>query len=376
MPTDTSWNFHLPTRIHFGWNTLPEVGTAARETGATRVFAMVGRSFLARIGGEAGLAELLKPLATTVFAEVEENPSIATVDAAAARCRAAGAQAIVAIGGGSVLDAAKGVALLATNDGSIGDYLDRLRTPSRRGLPLIAAPTTAGTGSEVTPFAVVTDPVKNTKPAIAYPQSLPDVAVVDPELTVGMPKEIAVSTGLDAFTQSMEGFWSTRATEMTRALSFRSIVLLWRSLAPACLDRDRAAIEKVALGSVIGGAQMGVIGNTALHPLSYPLTLGHGLRHGLACAVYLPAFLRHNAPALGPWFDDLAAVLGMRGAEHFADELTGWMERLGAPTRLSQVGVTRAELPEIVRTGVGGSTAANPRPLTPDDILKVLDGML
>ncbi|WP_165498082.1 iron-containing alcohol dehydrogenase [Siculibacillus lacustris] len=376
MPATTSWNFHLPTRIHFGWNRLAEVGGLARETGATRVFAMVGRSFLARVGGEAGVVELLAPLAVTIFAEVEENPSIATVDGAAALCRASGAGVIVAIGGGSVLDAAKGVALLQTNDGSIRDYLDQVKKPTRRGLPLIAVPTTAGTGSEVTPFAVITNPEKNTKPAIAFPQSFPDHALVDPELTVGMPREIAVSTGLDAFTQSLEGFWSTRATEMTRAMSFRSIVLLWRHLEAACLDGDRAAIEQVALGSVIGGAQMGIIGNTALHPLSYPLTLGHSLRHGLACVIYAPAFLRFNAPALGPWFDDLAAVLGVSGPEHFADALTAKMERLGAPTRLSQIGVVRAELPEIVRTGVGGSTAANPRPLTPDDILKVLEGML
>jgi alcohol dehydrogenase len=372
----SNWNFHLPTRIHFGWNRLSEVGALARATGATHVFAMVGRSFLARVGGEAAVVDLLKPLAVTIFAEVEENPSIATVEAAAARCRAAGAGAIVAIGGGSVLDAAKAVSLLQTNEGSIRDYLDQVRKPARRGLPLIAVPTTAGTGSEVTPFAVITNPEKNTKPAIAFPESYPDHAVVDPELTVGMPQEIAVSTGLDAFTQSLEGFWSTRATEMTRSMSFRSIVLLWRNLEAACLDKDRDAIERVALGSVVGGAQMGIIGNTALHPLSYPLTLGYGLRHGLACAIWVPAFLRFNAPVLGSWFDDLAAVLGVRGPEHFADVFTAKMERLGAPTRLSQLGVDAAALPEIVRTGVGGSTAANPRPLGPDDILKVIEGVL
>jgi alcohol dehydrogenase class IV len=376
MSVQSNWDFHLPTRIRFGWNRWPEVNDIAAAAGARRVFAVAGHSFLAKLGGAGALADRLKPLDVTVFADVEENPTIATVDRAAGACRASGADIVLAIGGGSVLDAAKAMALLQTNDGSIRDYLDQTRKPARRGLPLIAVPTTAGTGSEVTPFAVITNKEKNAKPAIAYPECFPDHAVVDPALTLSMPKDVAVSTGLDALTQAMEGFWSTRATDMTRAMSFRAIVLVYRHLEAACRDKDRAAVENVALGSVIGGAQMAIIGNTALHPLSYPLTLDYGLRHGLACVIYLPAFLRFNAPALGPWFDDLATVLGLKGAAHFADELAGKMERLGAPTRLSALGVDRAALPKIVDNGIGRSTAFNPRTLSRDDMLAVLDGML
>lgn len=376
MTLPSNWDIHLPTRIHFGWNRLAELAGITASTGARHVFAMVGRSFLAKIGGSEGLATLLGPLEVTVFAEIEENPSITTVDAATAACRACGADAVVAIGGGSVLDAAKCVALLQTNDGTIRDYLEQSRRPARRGLPLIAVPTTAGTGSEVTPFAVITDPQKNTKPAISYPETFPDHAIVDPELTLSMPQAVAVSTGLDAFTQALEGFWSTRANDMTRALAFRAIVLIYRNIEAACLDKDRDAVEQVTLGSVIGGSQMALVGNTALHPLSYPLTLDYGLRHGLACVIYAPAFLRYNRPALGPWFDDLLTVLGFADVEQFAADLTAKMIRLGAPTRLSELGVERAAIPAIVKAGVGRSTAANPRALTDADLIGILETMI
>ena len=249
MSASADWNFHLPTRILFGWNRWRETSAIACAMEAQRAFVMVGKSFLAKVGGVSGLEAALKPLAITVFAEIEENPSIATVETAAAACRKVGAELLVAIGGGSVIDAAKAVSLLQTNEGSIREYLDAQRKPARRGLPLIAVPTTAGTGSEVTPYAVITNPEKHTKPSIGFPESFPDCAIVDPELTLSMPRAVAVSSGLDAFTQAMEGFWSLRATEMTRAMSFRAIVLLYRNLEAACLTQERTAVEKVAAGS-------------------------------------------------------------------------------------------------------------------------------
>jgi alcohol dehydrogenase len=375
MTTGSNWDFSLPTKIHFGWDRISTLSAIVSGLSGRHVFAMIGRSFLNRVG-EAGLKELLGPVELTIFSDVEENPSIDTVDTAAGRCRESGADVIVAIGGGSVLDAAKCVALLQKNEGSVHDYLYQVRKPQRRGLPLIAVPTTAGTGSEVTPFAVITDPDKNTKPAISYPETFPDHAIVDPGLTISMPTEVAVSTGLDAMTQALEGFWSTRATEMTRSMAFRAIMLIYRNIEAACLDKDRDAIEKVTLGSVIGGTQMAMIGNTALHPLSYPLTLDYHLRHGLACAIYVPAFLRYNAPELGFWFDDLLGALGFDTVEKFAAGFAAKMERLGAPTRLSVLGIDRDAIPRIVMNGVGRSTAFNPRPLSEAVMIEILETML
>jgi alcohol dehydrogenase len=370
------WNFHLPTRILFGWGRAAEAPAAIARSGARRVFVMAGKSYLAHHGGAAALAAWLAPAEVTLFADTEENPSIATVDKSADLCRAAGAEAVLAIGGGSVLDAAKVVSLLQRNPGSIRDYLDGKRKVTAKGLFTVALPTTSGTGSEVTPFSVITYPEKHAKPAINCPENFPDLAIVDPELTLTMPTEVAVSTGLDALDQAIEGFWSRRATDVSRSMSFRAIVTAWRNLERACVDKDRTAVTAMASASVVCGVQMAMVGNTAIHPLSYPITLDHGLRHGLACALFLPAFLRYNAPSLDDDFRDLLAVLGFASAEKFADALETLMRRLGAPTRLGEVGVKSDDLPAIARRGIGGSTSANPRDVGEADIIEICRGIM
>ncbi|CAH2602062.1 Alcohol dehydrogenase [Rhodovastum atsumiense] len=375
MPA-SNWDFHLPTRVRFGWGRAAEAAEALRAQGATRVFVMAGRSYLKHQGGAEALAARLAPAAVTLFAETEENPSIATVDTAARLCAQSGAQAVLAIGGGSVLDAAKVVALLQKNEGSVRDYLDGVRKITAKGLFTVAVPTTSGTGSEVTPFSVITNPEKQSKPAIACPENFPDLAIVDPELTLTMPQPVAASTGLDALTQVIEGFWSTRATDISRALAFRAIVTIWRNLERACQDKDHDAVAAMASASCIGGVQMAMVGNTAIHPLSYPITLDHGVRHGFACALFLPAFLRFNAPVLDSAFADLLGVLGFSRAEAFADALEALMQRLGAPTRLGAVGVTEAMLPAIAARGIGRSTPANPRPVEAAEIVTICRGIL
>ena len=375
MPVN-DWNFHLPTRIQFGWGRAAEAPAVIAKTGARRVFVMAGKSYLAGHGGPAALKAWLAPAEVALFADTEENPSIATVDKATRLCREAGAEAVLAIGGGSVLDAAKVVSLLQRNEGSVRDYLDGTRKVSKKGLFTVAMPTTSGTGSEVTPYSVITNPEKNAKPAINCPENFPDVAIVDPELTLSMPTEVAVSTGLDALDQAIEGFWSKRANDMSRAMSARAIVTAWRNLERACVDKDKAAVTAMASASLVCGVQMAMVGNTAIHPLSYPITLDHGVRHGLACALFLPAFLRFNAPVLDGDFKDLLSVLGFASAEKFADALEALMGRLGAPTRLGAVGVTIDELPMIAKRGIGGSTPANPREVGEAEIIEICRGMM
>lgn len=372
----SDWDFHLPTRVHFGWGRYPEAARLIGETGASRVFVMAGRSFLKHNGGVEALSALLKPAKVTLFDETEENPSIATVDRAAAICAEAGCQAVLAIGGGSVIDAAKAVAMLQRNPGSIADYLRQIRTCSLKGLFTVAVPTTSGTGSEVTPYSVITDSERQAKPAISFPQNFPDHAVVDPRLTVSMPKDIAVSTGLDALTQALEGFWSIRANAISRSMAAKAIVLIHRNLEAACVDKDKAAVEAVAAASNICGIQMAMVGNTAIHPLSYPFTIDHGVRHGLACAMFVPAFLRFNAPVLDGDFSDLLSLLRLPSAEALADELEAMMERLGAPTHIGPLGVTSADFDDIVLRGVGRSTEWNPRKVGREEIVSILEGML
>lgn len=371
-----SWNFYMPTRIRFGWGRLAEIRQGVDELGGKRVFLVTGNKSARQHGVLERVAEALKGLVLETYAEIEENPSIETVDRGAKRCQEAACDLVIALGGGSALDAGKAIAMLQKNPGSIREYLDQERVCTTKGLPLIAIPTTSGTGSEVTPFTVITHREKRAKPAIAPPQNFPDVALVDPELTLTTPFDVAASTGLDALCQAIEGFWSTQSNPVTRSLAFQAILLAMNHLESACLQKDQVSVTQMALASHLTGIEMSNIGNTAIHPLSYPVTLDYGVSHGFACALFLPAMIRYNAQAIETRFRDLLRILDVRSVEAFADRVEALMEKLKAPRSLGELGVKEEAVADIVKRGMGRSTAWNPRPLTEEDLVHLCKGLL
>jgi len=371
-----NWGFYMPTRIHFGWGELEQISQIVNGFNAKKIFLVTGKRSAKESGTLDKLTGYLKDISLEVFAEVEENPSIETVDRGAARCKESGCDLVIGLGGGSPLDAAKAVAMLQKNPGSIREYLDQERTCQVKGLPMIAITTTSGTGSEVTPFSVITHKEKKAKPAIAPPQLFPDVALVDPELTMSMPAKVAASTGLDALCQAMEGFWSTRANPVTRALAFQGITLAMRNLESTCKNKDKKSVINMALASHLTGIQMSNIANTAIHPLSYPFTMDYDIPHGFACAIFLPAFIRFNAPNIRENFGDLLRVLELPSIEAFVDAVDSLMDKVGAPKRLSEFGVKAEEIPGMVKRGIGRSTAWNPRPVSEEEIVQLCQSIL
>jgi len=371
-----NWGFYMPTRIRFGWGRFQEIRQIVDELNGKRIFLVTGKRFARESGILDKISDYLKGLTLEVFAEVEENPSIETVDRGAATCREGECDLVVALGGGSAMDAGKAIAMLQRNPGSIREYLDQERACQAKGLPFIAIPTTSGTGSEVTPFIVITHKAKNAKPAIAPPQMFPDVALVDPELTMNMPLKVAASTGLDVLCQAVEGFWSTQANPLTRSLAFQAIKIAMENLESACLRKDRESVVNMALASHLTGIEMSNIGNTSIHPLSYPITLDYGVPHGFACAILLPAVIRFNGQAIEDRFRDLLRILNISSVEAFADRIESMMEKLAAPRRLNEVGVKLEDIPNIARRGVGRSTGWNPRPMTEEDIVQLCKTIL
>jgi alcohol dehydrogenase len=366
----------MPTRIRFGWGRFQEIRQVVDELNGKRIFLVTGRRFAKEHGVLDKLSDYLKGLTLEVFAEVEENPSIETVDRGAAKCRNSRCDLVIALGGGSALDAGKAIAMLQINPGTIREYLDQERVCEAKGLTLVAVPTTSGTGSEVTPFTVITNKAKRAKPAIAPSQIFPDIALVDPELTMSMSSKVAASTGLDALCQAVEGFWSTQGNSVTRSLAFQAIKLAMENLESACLKKDKESVINMALASHLTGIEMSNIGNTSIHPLSYPITLDYGVPHGFACAIFLPAVIRYNGGAIEDRFRDLLPVLGMPNVEALADRVDSLMEKLEAPRRLSEVGVKPEDLPNIAKRGMGRSTAWNPRPMTEEDIVQLCKTIL
>jgi len=370
------FKFYMPTRIRFGWGSFQEIRQIVDELKGKRIFLVTGRNFAKKYSLLDKLSNYLKGLTLVVFAEIEENPSIETVDRGAEQCRKSQCDLIISLGGGSGLDAGKAIAMLQRNPGSIREYLDQERACQTKGLPIITIPTTSGTGSEVTPFSVITHKAKKAKPAIAPPQNFPDFALVDPELTMSMPFEVAVSTGLDALCQAVEGFWSTQANPVTRSLAFQAIQLAMENLESACLRKDQESVVNMALASHLTGIEMSNVGNTSIHPLSYPITLDYGVAHGFACAIFLPAVIRFNAQSMENRFKDLLHILNLPSGDAFADKIDSLMKRLKAPRRLSEVGVKAEAIPEIAKRGMGRSTAWNPRPMTEEDIIQICKTIL
>ena len=370
------WKFYMPTRIRFGWGRFREIRQVVDELNGKRIFLVTGKQFAKKYGMLDKLSDYLKELALEIFAEIEENPSIETVDRGAVKCKEATPDLVIGLGGGSAMDGGKAIAMLQKNPGSIREYLDQERVCQTKGLPVITIPTTSGTGGEVTPFTVIFHPAKKAKPAIAPPENFPDVALVDPELAMTMPFEVAASTGLDALCQAVEGFWSTQANPVTRSLAFQAIKLAMENLESACFEKNKDSVTNMALASHLTGIEMSNIGNTSIHPLSYPITIDYGVPHGFACAILLPEVIRFNASAIKDRFRDLLTLLNLPSVEAFADKVDSLMEKLKAPRRLSELGVKEKDFPGIAKRGMGRSTTWNPRPMTEEDIIQICKTIL
>ncbi len=383
--TATSFEFATATRIVFGAGTLRDVAPAAA--------AMESRALVVTGGDAERAAPLLDGLraagvAHEVFAQAGE-PTIESVDQAVRAARKAGCGIVIGMGGGSALDTAKAVAALLPGEVELMDHLEvigRGRPLGARPAPCIAVPTTAGTGSEVTRNAVLASPEHGLKVSLRSPMMLPDLAVVDPELTLSLPAAITASTGLDALTQLIEPFLSRRANPMTDGFCREGIPRAARSLARACRSPEHLdARGDMAMASLLGGLALAGAGLGAVHGLASPLGGQLGMPHGAVCAALLPVVLEVNLaalrarapghPSLGR-FDELAVLLTgdpeARAADG-VDWIRGLCAELAVPG-LSEFGLTRNSFATVARQAQGASSMkANPIPLDDAELLRILE---
>ncbi len=392
----TPARFELTTapRIVFGRGQLASLGELAAGYGA-RVGLIAG-AHLARSGALAEARLLLERRGLAVEVLVAHGePEVADVDQAAERLRAFGADAVVGLGGGSVLDLSKAAAGVASNGGSVREYLEGVgqgRAVKRPALPLIAAPTTAGTGSEVTRNAVVSSRAEGFKKSIRSPLLLPAVALVDPALTDSAPPEQTAASGLDALTQLIEPYVSLRAMPVTDALALRGIRLAARALPRAFADgADRGARDDLALASLLGGLCLSNAGLGAVHGIAAAVGALCGVGHGLSCAALLAPAMEANLMALeardpaGPALARYAALGPVLCGRELAspaearrsavEAVRSLVAALKVP-RLGELGVSEAQLPSLVKESRGSSMKANPIVLTDDEIRAALRAAL
>ena len=383
-----NFEFTAPQRVIFGPGALRQVGALA---------AGFGRRALAVTGRDAGRADpLLAQLRghgveATVF-PVDGEPTTVLASAGAAQAVGLEVDLVVAFGGGSPLDAAKAIAALATNGGQPLDYMEvvgRGQPLAKPSLPLIAIPTTAGTGSEATRNAVLTSPEHGVKASMRSVSMVPRVAVVDPELTWGMPPALTASTGLDALTQLIEPFTCNRTNPLVDALCRDGIARVARSLRRAWANgRDASAREDMALASLFGGFALANAGLGAVHGFSGVIGGTFRAPHGAVCAALLPHVMAVNRRALrerspdsflAARYDEVARLLTGDPAATAAAGVA-WVAQLvrdlGVPP-LAACGVKAEHVPAIVgRAAVASGTKANPVALTAAELAEILERAL
>lgn len=302
------YRYYAPTEVRFGAGSIALLPELTADLKASKPLIVTGSASARRTGL---LDTLLKLLPTaSVFEGVEENPSNTTCDAGAATCREQGCDLIIAVGGGSPLDAAKAIAMLATNEGNCADFYGYEQYPNP-ALPLIAIPTTAGTGSECTQYAIITDKQQNAKFNLSGRDLFPKYAVLDPELTYSLPRNVTLATGLDALSQGMEGYVALNSTPPGDALALEVCRLVYRWLPVAVEEpKNLEARSGMLHAAMLSGMVIAQSGTTLVHGAGYALTTQFGVAHGVANALLLPPLFEHNARHLPEKVAALAGVLG------------------------------------------------------------------
>lgn len=306
----SAFGFDLPTEVVFGEDTFDCLGEYSGNIGK-RPFLVTGKHS-ARAAGYLGRALAQLPGAV-LFDRVEENPTTTQCEEAAEICRARDCDHVIALGGGSPMDAAKAIAVLARNPAPASQYFGVERY-TEAPLPLIAVPTTAGTGSEVTQYAVLVNVEERNKRTITGPALFPAVAILDPLLTLSLPRNVTIATGLDALSQAMEGIVSTHSTAASdvQALECCGLVRAWLPIA-ANEPGNREARARMLHAAMLSGAVIAQTGTTLVHGMGYYLTLEFGIAHGLANALLLAPVFRWNARHLPDRVAEIAAALGHPG---------------------------------------------------------------
>ena len=320
-----------------------------------------------------------------IYDGIKPNPTIENVTAGVDACKAAGADVIVAVGGGSPIDTSKAIATIITNP-EFADVrsLEGLAPTKNPCLPIIAVTTTSGTAAEVTINYVITDVEKNRKFVCVDPHDIPIVAIIDPDMSASMPTGLCAATGMDALVHAVEGYITKGAWELTDMLHLKAIEIIGRSLRSAVAG-DYTGREAMSVGQYIAGMGFSNVGLGIVHSMAHPLSAVYDIPHGKACAMLLTAVLKFNAPETGEKYREIARVMGVADVDAMDQEtyrqaaidvIQKLADDVGIPKSLSEAGVKREDIPFLAESAFNDAcTPGNPRDVTVDEIIGIYESI-
>ena len=366
---------------YFGAGARRMLADEFRGRGYVRAFVVTDKDLI-RFGVAGKVTGVLDEagIAYEIFSDLKPNPTVKNVQAGVEAFRRSGADAIVAIGGGSAMDTAKAVGIIAANP-AFGDVvsLEGMAPTANRSVPVFALPTTAGTAAEVTINYVITDEANTKKMVCVDPKDIPAVAIIDAELMAAMPRGLTAATGMDALTHAIEGYITKGAWTLTDMFELKAVELIARWL-PAAVENgaDTEAREGMAVAQYIAGMGFSNVGLGLVHGMAHPLGAFYDIPHGVANALLLPYVMQYNMESSLVKFGDVARAMGVdtagmdtrQAAQAAVDAVRELDVRVGIPQRLSSLGVREEDLPRLAASALADvCTPGNPRDTSAEEIL-------
>ena len=372
---------------YFGKGAISNVATEVKARGLKKVLLVTDKDLVKfnvatkvmKVMDDAGIPY-------TVYDDIKANPTIENVQTGVEICKKEGADCIVAVGGGSVIDTSKAIGIIMTNP-EFADVrsLEGVADTKKPCLPIIAISTTSGTAAEVTINYVITDVEKSRKFVCVDPHDIPLVAVIDADMMSSMPKSLTAATGMDALTHAIEGYITKGAWEMTDMFHLKAIELISRSLRKAC-ENDPQGRADMALGQYIAGMGFSNVGLGIVHSMAHPLGAVYDTPHGVANAIILPTVMEYNAEATGEKYRDIAKAMGVPGTENMTQEeyrkaaidaVKKLSEDVGIPKKVSDVGVKEEDIPMLAQQAMDDACRpGNPKDPTKEDIIELYKSLM
>lgn len=382
------FNYYMPTKVIFGPGRLDEIGKEAKQIGSKAIL-VTGRRAMRKFGITERVEKLLKAAGVAIvpYEKAQPNPTVATVDTGAKIVIEEKCDLVIGLGGGSAIDTAKGIAIVATQGGSIWDYMEAGKKPEEvkeitsKTLPIIAIPTTSGTGTETSLYAVVTNTESKLKEGTGSPYLFPKVSIIDPELLVSMPPELTAYTGMDAFGHALEGYTSKFANMATDNLATEALRLISASLRKAYRDgKNLKARADIAWGAALSGMVISQVDANLCHAMSHPLSAHYDIAHGLAVGLLTPVTMEYNIDALPDKYINVAKIMGeeikelpkKEAAKLAVKAVRRLLNDIGFPKGFKKIGVEERDLEKLAQdTLLMGALTTNIKEVKFEDIVNL-----